>query len=71
MSTTMNTDRRVNTDRRNGQDRRQTEKGPPSNYERRRAVEARQPELAELHLDEEELKALGFIKTTSAPQSPT
>ena len=71
MSTSMNTDRRVNTDRRNGQDRRQTEKGPPSNYERRRAVEARQPELTELHLDEEELKALGFVKTTSTPQSPT
>ncbi|MDY0105245.1 MAG: hypothetical protein RBS27_01125 [Giesbergeria sp.] len=54
-------DRRSMPDRRSGKDRRQQEAGPPSSYERRRAIEARQPEVAELDLSPEELEALGFI----------
>ncbi len=54
-------DRRQTTDRRSGQDRRQEEQGPPTNYERRRSIEPRQPELTELQLSDEELKALGFV----------
>ena len=56
----MSVKRSGNNDRRREQDRRQSEAGPPSTYERRRAVEARQPELTELHLSEEELEELGF-----------
>ena len=59
----MSTERREPTDRRSGKDRRQTEAGPPTSFERRRTVEARQPELTELHLSEDELKALGFGET--------
>lgn len=66
----MGTERRASNDRRTGSDRRQTENGPPINYERRRAVEARQPELTELHLSEEELKELGFLQPDTAPKSP-
>lgn len=62
----MSVERRTATDRRMGTDRRQIESGPPTNFERRRAVEARQPELTELHLSEDELKALGF-----APEKPS
>lgn len=54
-------DRRQTTNRRSGQDRRQEEQGPPTSYERRRSIEPRQPELTELELSEEELKALGFV----------
>ena len=61
----MSTERSLPTDRRTGKDRRQTEAGPPTSFERRRTVEARQPELTELHLSEEELKALGFGDTPS------
>ena len=56
----MSTERRVPSDRRSGRDRRQAEAGPPTGFEQRRTVEARQPELTELHLSEDELKALGF-----------
>lgn len=66
--TTMSVERRVATDRRTGKDRRQTEAGPPTNFERRRNVEARQPELTELHLSEDELKALGFAPEKSTPK---
>jgi hypothetical protein len=64
----MSTDRRVPTDRRSGRDRREDEKGPPTNFERRRTVEARQPELTELNLSDEELKALGFGLEEAPPQ---
>lgn len=64
----MSTDRRVPTDRRSGRDRREDEKGPPTNFERRRSVEARQPELTELNLSDEELKALGFGLEEAPPQ---
>ena len=57
-------------DRRSGIDRRQTEKGPPTPYERRRSVEARLPELTELHLTDEELRALGFAQKPPTPQKP-
>jgi hypothetical protein len=57
---TMTFERREPVDRRTGSDRRQDELGPPSKFERRRTVEARQPELTELHLTDDELKALGF-----------
>lgn len=63
------TERRATTDRRSGQDRRQDEQGPPTNYERRRTVEARQPELTELHLSDEELQAMGFTQD-QPPQKP-
>ena len=66
--TTMSVERRVASDRRSGKDRRETEAGPPTNFERRRNVEARQPELTELHLSEDELKALGFAPGKPAPQ---
>lgn len=59
-SSTMTFERREPVDRRTGSDRRQDELGPPSKFERRRTVEARQPELTELHLTDDELKALGF-----------
>jgi len=62
-STIMSVERRGSMDRRTGKDRRQEEKGPPTNFERRRAIEARQPELTELHMSEDELKALGFAPT--------
>ncbi|UCU97691.1 hypothetical protein [Acidovorax radicis] len=58
----MSTERRESADRRSGKDRRETEDGPPTSFERRRTVEARQPELTELHLSEDELKALGFVE---------
>ena len=64
----MSTDRRAPTDRRSGGDRRQDEKGPPTNFERRRTVEARQPELVELDLSVEELKALGFGVEEAPPK---
>lgn len=64
------TERRTTTDRRSGKDRRQDEKGPPTSYERRRTVEARQPELTELHLSDEELKALGFNQDSPVPKKP-
>ena len=51
-------------------DRRQTEQGPPTAYERRRAVESRQPELTELHLSEEELRAMGFTQEKPEPRKP-
>jgi hypothetical protein len=54
-------ERRQHHERRSGQDRRQEEQGPPTPYERRRSVEPRQPEMTELLLSEEELKALGFL----------
>ena len=57
-------------DRRSGIDRRQTEEGPPTPYERRRTVEARLPELTELHLTDEELRALGFVQKQPAQQKP-
>ncbi|PUA96475.1 MULTISPECIES: hypothetical protein [unclassified Acidovorax] len=60
----MSVERRGSPDRRTGKDRRQEEKGPPTNFERRRAIEARQPELTELHMSEDELKALGFTTPT-------
>ena len=56
----MSVERRGSLDRRSGKDRRQEEKGPPTNFERRRAIEARQPELTEPPISEDELKALGF-----------
>ena len=61
----MSVERRGSMDRRSGKDRRQEEKGPPTNFERRRAIEARQPELTELHMSEDELKALGFAPNPS------
>lgn len=64
------TERRVTTDRRSGKDRRQEEKGPPTGYERRRAVESRQPELTEFHVSEEELRALGFGSDEPPPKKP-
>ncbi|KQO24169.1 hypothetical protein ASF11_21520 [Acidovorax sp. Leaf76] len=62
------TERRSTSDRRSGTDRRQEEQGPPTHYERRRTIEARQPELTELHLSDEELRALGFQQ--GGPGSP-
>lgn len=53
-------DRRNMSDRRQGRDRRLAEAGPPTPYERRRTIEARQPEVAELDLSPDELEALGF-----------
>lgn len=64
----MTADRRAPTDRRAGRDRRQDENGPPTNFERRRTVEARQPELVELDVSDEELKALGFGHRESPPK---
>ena len=63
----MTKDRRAPVDRRSGRDRRQEEKGPPSSFERRRAIEARQPEMVELQVTEEELKALGFGTAAQTP----
>ena len=62
-------DRRTATDRRSGRDRRHAEAGPPTPYERRRTIEPRQPEVAELDLSPEELEALGFTRAPgdSAP----
>ena len=56
-------ERRPETDRRSGQDRRQQEKGPPTSLEQTRTIEARHPELTELELSDEELKALGVSPT--------
>lgn len=65
----MSVERRGSPNRRTGKDRRQEEKGPPTNFERRRAIEARQPELTELHMSEDELKALGFtVPTKGSPR---
>ena len=66
----MSVERRTSMDRRTGRDRRQTDDGPPTNYERRRTVEARQPELTELHLSEDELKELGFLPEKPAAKKP-
>jgi hypothetical protein len=57
-------ERRHETYRRSGQDRRQQEQGPPASFEQHRTIEARQPELTELELSDEELKALGFTPST-------
>lgn len=59
----MTVERRTTQDRRSGSDRRQVEDGPPTKYERRRNIEARQPELTELDLSDEELQNLGFAPT--------
>lgn len=67
----MSTERRTPTDRRSGKDRRHEENGPPTSFERRRTIEARQPELTELHLSEDELKALGFVDTPKPGPGPT
>ncbi|GAA4420131.1 hypothetical protein [Acidovorax lacteus] len=56
-------------DRRSGQDRRQAELGPPGSNERRTTIEPRQPEMVEIEVTEEELRALGF--EPSAPSQPT
>ncbi|MFN4118922.1 hypothetical protein [Acidovorax sp.] len=68
----MSTDRRAPIDRRTGRDRRQDEKGPPTAFERRRTVEARQPEMVEVQVTEEELKAMGFDSPAepAAPEKP-
>lgn len=66
----MSVERRAPSDRRSGQDRRQVEQGPPAGYERRHAVEPRQPELTELHLSEDELRALGFVSGPAHAQKP-
>lgn len=66
----MSIERRASNDRRAGNDRRQVEEGPPTRYERRQAVEARQPELTELHLSEKELEELGFLPPQAVPKSP-
>ena len=47
-----------------------SEQGPPASFEQRRTIEARQPELTELELSDEELKALGFTPPTQ-PIQPT
>lgn len=46
------------TDRRSGVDRRRVDKGPPGRVERRRVVEPRKPEVAELNLTDSEWGAL-------------
>ena len=55
-------DRRSHHDRRSGVDRRQQETASPVDYERRRSVEPRQPDVTELNLTPEELEALGFTR---------
>jgi hypothetical protein len=60
-------DRRTIVDRRSGKDRRQVELGPPGAFERRRSIEARQPEMVEIELSEDELRALGFVSAGTAP----
>lgn len=60
-TSSMTVEHRRGAERRSGKDRRQVENGPPTNYERRRAIEARQPELIEVHMSEDEIRALGFV----------
>lgn len=64
------TQRTTKIERRLSRDRRQEEQGPPASQERRRAVEARQPETTELHLSEEEFRALGFTPPAPGVQKP-
>lgn len=42
------------TERRSGADRRRVDKGPPGGHERRRIIEPRRPEVAELEMSESE-----------------
>ena len=60
-TSSMTVEHRRSAERRSGKDRRQIDNGPPTNYERRRAIEARQPELIEVHMSEDEIRALGFV----------
>jgi hypothetical protein len=46
------------TDRRSGADRRCADKGPPGRVDRRRVIEPRRPEVAELDLTDSEWGAL-------------
>lgn len=58
-------------ERRSGVDRRRVDKGPPGRVDRRRVVEPRKPEVAELDLSESEWGALteqAFI--APAPKKP-
>ena len=67
-TSSMIVEQRRGAERRSGKDRRQIDNGPPTNYERRRAIEARQPELIEVHMSEDEIRALGcvFEQTTAS-----
>jgi hypothetical protein len=49
---------KTGTERRSGKDRRQGDKGPPGRVDRRRVVEPRKPEVAELNLSDSEWGAL-------------
>ena len=60
-TSSMTVEQRRGAERRSGKDRRQVDNGPPTNFERRRAVESRQPELIEVHMSEDEIRALGFV----------
>ena len=60
-TSSMTVEHRRSAERRSGKDRRQIDNGPPTNFERRRAVEARQPEVLEVHMSEDEIRALGFV----------
>jgi len=60
-TSSMTVEQRRSAERRSGKDRRQVDNGPPTNFERRRAVEARQPEVLEVHMSEDEIRALGFV----------
>jgi hypothetical protein len=48
-------------DRRSGQDRRRVEQGPPGSRDRRRLVEPRRPEVAEIELSPGEWEALQAV----------
>ena len=63
-------DKKTN-DRRSGADRRRVDKGPPGRVDRRRVVEPRKPEVAELNLTDSEWGALTEQAFTApAPKKP-
>jgi hypothetical protein len=58
-------------DRRSGADRRRIDKGPPGRVDRRRVVEPRRPEVAELNLTDSEWGALTEQAfSAAAPKKP-
>jgi hypothetical protein len=58
------------TERRSGQDRRRVEQGPPGLRDRRRQVEPRRPDVAEIELSADEWEALHQALVPPAAPAP-
>jgi hypothetical protein len=70
MTTHTNGKKPAQADRRSGADRRRVDKGPPGGRERRRLVEPRRPEVAELDMSESEWASLAAELPPPPPIPP-